>query len=46
MDEEALLVIRRWIKKAEHDLATAADWRDTTPGRLTPATFPGDARRF
>ncbi|HET9209307.1 MAG TPA: HEPN domain-containing protein [Thermoanaerobaculia bacterium] len=24
MDEEALLVIRRWIKKAEHDLVTAS----------------------
>jgi len=24
MDEEALLVIRRWIRKAEHDLATAS----------------------
>ena len=24
MDEEALLVIRRWIKKAEHDLTTAS----------------------
>jgi HEPN domain-containing protein len=24
MDEEALLVIRRWIEKAEHDLTTAS----------------------
>jgi HEPN domain-containing protein len=31
MDEEALLVIRRWIKKAEHDLTPASVVLDNKP---------------
>jgi hypothetical protein len=49
MDEEVLLVIRRWIEKAEHDLTTASvvleikpDVTDTVwPKRPSPSSSSG-----